>query len=132
MRKARYCTIRILILCTLAFCMTSCDNDEDAISHSTSTIPVGVKCEIVLRGDIVEGLDRMITAKHTSESMNGSKESLLGRIHEVNKDWIAVSLADIKVEVNGNKTTTFGAAGRLQEYVYYVPQQNIAYIRTWK
>jgi hypothetical protein len=130
MRKARYCTIRILILCTLAFCMTSCDNDEDAISHST--IPVGVKCEIVLRGDIVEGLDRMITAKHTSDNMNGSKDSVWGRVHEVNKDWVAVSLADIKVEVNGTKTTTLGAAGRLQEYVYYVPQQNIAYIRTWK
>ena len=132
MKQTCYSTIRILILFTVASCLTSCDNDEDPIGHSTSTIPIGVKCEIVLRGDIVNGLDRMITAKHTSENMNGSKDAVWGRVHEVNEDWVAVSLADIEVEVNGDKTTTFGTAGRLQEYVYYIPRQNIAYIRTWE
>ena len=132
MKQTCYSTIRVIILCLVVFYLTSCGNDGDAISHSTSTIPIGVKCEIVLRGDIVDGLDRMITAKHTSESMNGSKDSVLGWVHEVNRDWVAVSLADIKVEVNGNKTTTFGAAGRLQEYVYYIPRSNIAFIKTWK
>jgi hypothetical protein len=132
MSKTRYYTIRILILSSLLFCMTSCDNDNDSTDHGVSTIPIGVKCEIVLRGDIVAGLDRMITDKHSSENMNGSRDSVWGRVHEVNKDWVAVSLADIKVEVDGNKITTFGAAGRLQEYIYYVPQKNIAYIRTFK
>ena len=114
MNKASYSTFWILILCMVAFSVTGCGKDEDAINHSTSTVPVGVKCEIVLRGDIVAGLDRMITAHATSENMNGSKDSVWGRVHEVNKDWIAVSLADIKVEVNGNGTRTFGDAGRLQ------------------
>ena len=129
MNQTHYCIISIS--CML-LCVTGCDDNKNASSHRTSTIPVGVKCEIVLRGDVVADLDRMITAKNTSENMNGSKDSVWGRVYEVNKDWIAVSLADIKVEVDGDKTTTFGTAGRLQEYVYYVPQQNIAYIRTWE
>lgn len=130
MNQIHYCII--VISCMLLLCVAGCDDNENASGHSTSRIPVGAKCEIVLKGDIVVGLDRMITAKNTSENINGSRDSVCGRVHEVNKDWIAVSLADIKVEVSGDKTTTFGVAGRLQEYVYYIPKQNIAFIRTWK
>jgi hypothetical protein len=132
MNKSSYCTIWILILCMVALCVTSCDSDEDAINHSTSTIPVGAKCEIVLRGDIVAGLDRMITAQPTSENMNGSKDSVWGRIVNVDKDWIVISLSDIRVEIDGNSTRTFGEAGKLQEYEYYVPRSNVAFIRIWK
>jgi len=134
MHKPHFCTIASIMLCFIVFCGTGCKKNGNTTIHSASitTIPTGMKCEIILRGDVVQGLDRMVTPNHTSENINGSKDSVYGCILNVGKDWVAVSLVDIKVEQNGNATTTFGAAGRLQEYVYYVPQQNIAYIRTWE
>ncbi len=119
-----------ILLCTILFCATSCEKAGSSEVQSTinSAIQIGTECEIVLR-DIIQGSDRMITPSHTRENINGSKDSVYGRILKVDKDWVTVSLASIKVGPNGE---TYGTAGIQREYVYYIPQQNIAFIRTWE
>jgi hypothetical protein len=123
--------ITSITLCTLLLCATSCEKAGSSAVHSTGNtfLPIGMECEIILRGDAIQGFDRMITPRHTRENINGSKDSVYGRILEVDNDWVTVSVANIKVGPNGE---TYGDAGIQKEYVYCVPQRNIAFMRTWE
>jgi hypothetical protein len=134
MNKTLFYSVKTSFLFLVFIFSSSCEKHGGTEGHSavTNAISNGDKCEIVLRGDALQGLGRMVTPKHTSENIDGSKDSVFGRILKLDKDWIAVSLADIRVEIGEGSMTTFGTAGRLQEYVYYIPMSSIAYIRTWE
>jgi len=134
MNKTFFYAVKSSLLCLVVLFASSCENHGGTEGHSavTNAISNGDKCEIVLRGDALQGHGRMVTPKRTSENIDGSKDSVFGRILKLDEDWIAVSLADIRVEIGEGSITTFGPAGRLQEYVYYIPMSSIAYIRTWE
>jgi len=127
MANVRICLV-VLVIAAVLFAASGCDESED-IDYKYKA---GAECEVVLRPDFLEGLDRFVTPKHTSSNINGSKDSVHGKLIKITDDWIIVSLADIKVKITESGQTTYGKAGEKQRYEYWVPRSNVLYMKLWK
>ena len=127
MANVRICLV-VLVIAAVLFAASGCNESED-IEYKYE---VGAECEVVLRPDFLEGLDRFVTPRHTSSSINGSKDSVHGKLIKITDDWIIVSLADIKVTETKSGVKTYGKAGEKQRYEYWVPRGNVLYMRMWK
>jgi len=127
MANVRICLV-VLVIAAVLFAASGCNESED-IEYKYE---VGAECEVVLRAEFLEGLDRFVTPTHTSSSINGSKDSVRGKLIKITDDWIIVSLADIKVKLTERGQTTYGKAGEKQRYEYWVPRSNMLYMKVWK
>jgi hypothetical protein len=70
--------------------------------------PIGVKCQVALRADTLGAIDRIITPRHTDGSINGSKDSVWGKLVRIDEHWVVVSLADCRVPGRQAQARTSG------------------------
>lgn len=125
--------VSALFLCgILAFTIAATNAGESAPETSRSGIPVGAKCQIVLDGASLNAYEGYVTPRHTDGNINGSKDSVWGRLVSFGEDWVVVRLAKVRVEEKNGSVKTSGTAGIQQQYKYWIPRSNIAYVRTWK
>ena len=127
MANVRICLV-VLVIAAVLFAASGCNESGD-IGYKYE---VGAECEVVLRPEFLAGWDRLVTPKHTSSTLSGSKDSVRGKLIKITDDWIIVSLAGIKVTETKSGVKTYGKAGEKQRYEYWVPRGNVLYMRVWK
>ncbi len=129
--------IRLLGAATLmasVLATAGCERSSAAAAQTASaaTPRAGAVCEVVFVPEDLAGRDKWITSRATRDNINGSKDSAWGRFVSMDDEWIVLEATNIKMDTAKSSQTTYGKAGELDSYEFWIPRDRILYMRAWR